>query len=67
VFITQFPVLHDVKNLSFLHDIAKSIGRFLPGCPFQLVYEVLGVPRRAVFKREGTWILSSSLSLTLFQ
>lgn len=54
------------KKPVFLHDIAKSIGRFLLGCPSQLVCEVLGVPRRAVFKQEGTWSLSS-LSLTLFQ
>lgn len=34
VFITQFPVLHDVKKKPvFLHEIAKSIGRLLPGFP----------------------------------
>lgn len=53
VFITQFPVLHDVKKtLSFLHDIAKSLGRFLPGCPFQLAYGALGCPCK-LFSSEG--------------
>lgn len=38
VFITQFPVLHDVKKKSvFLHEIAKSIGMLLPGFPFSPV------------------------------
>lgn len=70
VFITQFPVLHDVKKKKpvFLHDIAKSLGRFLPGCPFSPVgVWGPGVPMQAVFKRGGTLVPSSSPPLTLFQ
>lgn len=55
------------KKPVFLHDIAKSLGRFLPGCPFSSVgVWGPGVPMQAVFKRGGT-LVSSSLPLTLFQ
>lgn len=38
MFISQFLVLHDVKNdFFFPHDTAQSIGQCLPGCPFSAV------------------------------
>lgn len=48
----QFPVLHDVKNLS-LHDSAKRIGQFLAWCPSFLsswCTRRLRWPRQAVLK-----------------
>lgn len=51
VFITQFPVLHDVKKPVFLHEIAKSIGRLLPGFPSSPVgFGGPGGAQQAVFK-----------------
>lgn len=68
MFITQFPVLHDVKILSVCTVSPKVLADFCLGAPFlHLAYGSQWVPRQGVFKQGGTWGPSSSPPLTLFQ